>query len=439
MNEMNKTADRRRFLKQAAAISSVFIVPRHVLGRGFLAPSDVIQIGIIGTGKQSEGIFKRFLETKQTRLLAVADPNKLKVNRFVDWHKQYYAETVKEQPHNEVATYENYLELLARKDIDAVAIITPDHWHAAMAIQAARAGKDIYGEKPLSLTVKEGRAMVDAVRKYNRIFQTGSMQRSWPNFRKACELVRNGYLGEIKEVLVNVGNPPLSIDYEVEPTPEFINWPLWLGPNDPQGYHHFLSPRLEDTFWAKWRDYKPFGGGGMTDWGAHMFDIAQWGLGMDHTGPDLIDPTAQTKTNKEIRGLVFTYKNGITMKHTNFGKNNTVRFIGKEGQMDISRSEFEVPENLKNISLKSTDIKLPAPVNHYLDFIHSMRSRIKPICDVETGHRTASVCNVGNIAYQLGRPLKWNPKKEKFKNDDEANSLLTRKHWERYAGIDPMS
>jgi len=436
---MKQTGNRRKFLKQAAAISSIFIVPRHVLGRGYLAPSDIIQFGFIGTGKQSEGLFKRFLDTKQIRLLAIADPNKLKVNRFADWHKKYYEETLKDQKHNVLATYENYLELLARKDIDAVAIITPDHWHAPMAIQAARAGKDIYGEKPLSLTVKEGRAMVDAVRKYNRVFQTGSMQRSWPNFRKACELVRNGYLGEIKEVLVNVGNPPIPIDYETEPTPDFINWPMWLGPNDPYGYHHFLSPRLEDTFWAKWRDYKPFGGGGMTDWGAHMFDIAQWGLGMDHTGPVLVDATAQGMNGNEIRGLVYTYANGVVMKHTNFGKNNTVRFIGKEGQMDISRSIFEVPEKLKDLTLKSDDLKLPAPENHYLDFIHSIRSRSKPICDVETGHRTATVCNIGNIAYHVGRPLKWNPKKEKFKHDDEANALLTRKHWERYAGLDNMS
>ncbi len=434
---MNLSKNRRDFLKQAAAISSFFIVPRHVLGRGFLAPSDVIQLGFLGAGKQSETLLKRFLDTKQARILAIADPHKLKLERFQGWHQKQYAEaeTLKGQTANEVQTYENYLEVLHRKDIDAAVIITPDHWHAVMAIQAARVGKDIYGEKPLSLTVKEGRAMVDVVRKNNRVFQTGSMQRSWPNFRKACELVRNGYIGTIKEVQVNIGNPPKVVDFEAEPLPDHLNWPLWLGPNDAHIYHHFLAPRLEDTFWAKWRDYKPFGGGGMTDWGAHMFDIAQWALDMDESGPVMVIPPSTVPESGEIRGLEYHYGNGVVMKHFNFGINNAVRFIGIEGQIDISRQVFEVPEKLKDLELKGSDLKLPAPENHYLDFINSMRTRSKPLCDIEIGHRTATVCNIGNIAYQLRRPLEWNPKKELFKKDKEANALLTRKHWEQYAGL----
>lgn len=434
---MNLSKNRRDFLKQAAAISSFFIVPRHVLGRGFLAPSDVIQLGFLGAGKQSETLLKRFLDTKQARILAIADPHKLKLERFLGWHQKQYAEaeTLKGQTANEVQTFENYLEVLHRKDIDAAVIITPDHWHAVMAIQAARVGKDIYGEKPLSLTVKEGRAMVDAVRKNNRVFQTGSMQRSWPNFRKACELVRNGYIGTIKEVQVNIGNPPKVVDFEAEPLPDHLNWPLWLGPNDAHIYHHFLAPRLEDTFWAKWRDYKPFGGGGMTDWGAHMFDIAQWALDMDESGPVMVIPPSTIPESGEIRGLEYHYGNGVVMKHFNFGINNAVRFIGTEGQIDISRQVFKVPEKLIDLELRGSDLKLPAPENHYLDFINSMRTRSKPICDIEIGHRTATVCNIGNIAYQLRRPLEWNPKKELFKKDKEANALLTRKHWEQSAGL----
>ena len=429
--------NRRDFLKQAAAISSFFILPRHVLGRGFLAPSDVIQLGFLGAGKQSETLLKRFLDTKQARILAIADPHKLKLERFLGWHQKQYAEAeaLKGQTVNEVQTYENYLEVLHRKDIDAAVIITPDHWHAVMAIQAARMGKDIYGEKPLSLTVKEGRAMVDAVRKNNRVFQTGSMQRSWPNFRKACELVRNGYIGTIKEVQVNIGNPPKVVDFEAEPLPDHLNWPLWLGPNDAHIYHHFLAPHLEDTFWAKWRDYIPFGGGGMTDWGAHMFDIAQWALDMDESGPVMVIPPSTVPESGEIRGLEYHYGNGVVMKHFNFGINNAVRFIGTEGQIDISRQVFEVPEKLKDLELKGSDLRLPAPENHYLDFINAMRTRSKPICDIEIGHRTATVCNIGNIAYQLRRSLEWNPKKELFKKDKEANALLTRKHWEQYAGL----
>ncbi len=435
INTLMTKYNRREFIKQTAAVSTFFIVPRHVLGRGYLAPSDMIQMGFIGTGKQSETLLNRFVETKNARIIGIADPHQQKIKRFIDWHNVSFVKSNPGVSPNEIKVYDDYMDMLSQKDIDAVAIITPDHWHAPMAIQAARHGKDIYGEKPLSLTVREGRAMVKAVRKYNRVFQTGSMQRSWPNFRKACELVRNGYLGEIKEVLVNVDGPPSKIDFEAEPTPDYINWTKWLGPNDPHFYHHFLAPRLEDNFWAKWRYYKPFGGGGLTDWGVHVFDIVQWALGMDGSGPTKVSPPGLQVNTLALRGLEYTYKNGIVVKHQNYEKTNGAKFIGTEGEMYISRQEFLVPDKLKDLVLKPGDIHLPAPENHYMDFINSMRTRKKPIADIEIGHSSATVCNIGVIAYQLGRELHWNPKKEKFKKDKEANALLTRPHWEKFAGL----
>lgn len=417
------TFSRRKFLQTAAAIAPFFIVPRHVLGRGFRAPSDVINLGYVGLGRQCNGLLNRFLDTKQVAVLAASDVDKLKVERFQQW----YAKGVERVPgttKSEVQGYEDYRELLDRKDLDAVIIATPDHWHAVQAIRAMDAGKDVYCEKPLTLTVAEGRAMVNTARRRDRVVQTGSMQRSDKNFRRACELVRNGYIGQVKEIKVTVGGPPVAVDFQPEEVPVTLNWDLWLGPNNPHFYNHVLAPRLEDNFWAKWRDYKGFGGGGMTDWGAHMFDIAQWALKRDESGPVQVTPPADPKA---MKGLVYRYDDGVVMTHEDFGRGNAVRFIGTEGQIDISRGFFETtPGTLKTMELKASDEKLPAPENHYVDFLNAVRTRQKPICDVETGHRSATVCNIGNIAYELRRPLKWNPVREKFEGDAEANALLTR-------------
>lgn len=333
------------------------------------------------------------------------------------------------KPKSECKTYIDFREILDRQDIDAVVIATPDHWHGVISVKAAEKNMDIYCEKPLSLTVKEGRAMVNAARKYNRVFQTGSMQRSWPEFRQTAELIRNGYLGDIKEIKVSVGGPPKEYDLTGQTLPDGLNWDRWLGPNDFKPYNRDLAPLLEDTFWAKWRDYKEFGGGGMTDWGAHMFDIVQWALDMDNSGPvEVIYPDG-----KDFKFLTYKYANGITMTHEDFGKTNGIRFIGTNGRLDVQRRNLETnPTELKDRQIGSNEKHVYFSDNHYKDFIKAMRNRTKPVCDVEIGHRTATVCNIGNIAYELKRSLKWNPVKEKFKRDREANKLLSRslrKEW----------
>ena len=420
-----KPVNRRTFLKNAAIFSSILIVPRHVLGRGHIAPSDKVTLGFIGCGKQTGGLQNRFANLTGTQVVAGCDPFKGKLERFVEANNRIYAELTRQSSYKATAAFEDYRELLAKKDIDAVVIATPDHWHGPMAVHAAEAGKDIYCEKPLSLTVKEGRAMVDATRKHQRVFQTGSMQRSSKEFTQAVQLVRSGAIGAIEKVVVNVGGPPKAWDLQAEPTPAGLNWELWMGPNVvDRPYNNLIAPNLESNFWAKWRDYNEFGGGYMTDWGAHMFDIGQWGLGMDHSGPVKIIPPGDGSG----AGLIYEYENGIRMIHQPQGGQNYCHFFGTEGEVYVRRGAIvTTPESLKDKTFSKEEYKIYVSDNHYQDFLQAIKTRTAPICDVEVGHRTATVCNIGNIAYALQRPLTWDPEKEKFKGDGEANKMLKRK------------
>lgn len=416
---------RRQFIAQAAALSAFFIVPRHVLGgSGYTAPSDRITLGYIGAGKQAMGLQKYFAKTEGSQIVAVCDVYKSKVQSFITQLNTLYADKTGQPSYQGCTPYEDFRELLGRKDIDAVVISTPDHWHAAMAVRAAEAGKDIYCEKPLSLTIKEGRAMADAAKKYKRVFQTGSMQRSAPEFRQAAELIRNGYIGDIKSIKVSIGGPPVPYNLPEETIPEGLNWDLWLGPNPYVHFNRLLAPPVGDPIWAKWRDYKGLGGGDMTDWGAHMFDIVQWALDMDHSGPtDIIPPDG-----KEYPFLTYKYHNGITVTHEDFGLKHAIQFNGTEGRIEVQRKKIVTsPSALATKEIGVNEKRVYRSDNHYEDFLNAIRKRTKPVADVETGHRTATVCNLGNIAYQLKRPLKWNPEKEKFKGDGEANDLRSRK------------
>ncbi|WP_128546614.1 Gfo/Idh/MocA family protein [Larkinella soli] len=418
---------RRKFIGQAStALSAFLIVPRFVLGgRGYRAPSDMITLGFIGTGKQSRGLSRQFLTTGETRILAAAEVYKAKRQLFIDQVKTFYTSEAGQGKgtYTDIQLYDDFRQLLDRKDIDAVVIVTPDHWHAVMAVKAAEAGKDIYCEKPLSLTVREGRAMVQAARKHNRVFQTGSMQRSWPEFRQTAELIRNGYLGDIKMIKVNVGGPPKPYTLQGEPVPEGLDWSAWLGPNEPKPFSTELAPPLSQDVFPNWRNYKEFGGGGVTDWGAHMFDIVQWSLDMDNSGPvEVIPPDG-----REHKFLTYRYASGITMTHEPWEWSNAIQYVGTEGTLNIQRRKLETtPTALKDRVIGNNDRRVYFSDNHYKDFLDAMRKRSKPICDVEVGHRTATVCNIGNIAYELKRPLRWDPKKESFKKDREANALLER-------------
>lgn len=432
--QLGKSLSRRQFIRQAAMAGGAFmIVPRYVLGgRGFVAPSDKVTLGIIGCGKQAPGLAKRFMELSGVQLLAASDVFEEKQVRMRQLVNEYYAAAKEQSNYQAFETYHRYEDLLARTDIDAVVIALPDHWHAIASIEAMKAGKDVYCEKPLAHTVKEGRAMVKAARKYQRIVQTGSMQRSWRNFRHACELVRNGYIGQLQSVKVNVGDPAKPYDLPAEPMPAGLDWDRWLGPAPVKNYNHELAPNIEQEagFWPNWRNYREFGGGILCDWGAHMFDIAQWGLGMDDSGPqELIPPADPTAT----RGLKFVYAGGLPMIHEDFGRGWAVQFNGTEGRLEVSRSFLESdPASIVTAEIKEGEKRLYLSDNHYQDWIDCIHSRQLPICDVEVGHRTATVCNIANIAYQLHRPLTWNPEREKFKGDKEANRLLGKNYRKPY-------
>ncbi|MHA8060464.1 Gfo/Idh/MocA family protein [Aquirufa beregesia] len=429
-NKHNDGLNRRDFLSKASlAFGSIMIVPRHVLGgkrpdgSSYLAPSDVLNVGFIGTGKQGRGLSNSFLSTGQVRISAISEVYQVKANLFLDRVKENYAKNPSWGAYSPIPVYQDYRELLASKNVDAVVIATPDHWHAVMAVRAAEAGKDIYCEKPLSLTVKEGRAMVNAARKHKRVFQTGSMQRSWPEFRQAVELIRNGYIGEVKSIKVNVGPPPEAYHLPAQAIPEGLDFEKWLGPNEAVAFNAELAPPISQDVFPNWRKYKEFGGGGMTDWGAHMFDIVQWALDMDQSGPVKVS----APNGKDQPYLTYTYANGIIMTHQPWEWNSGVEFVGTEGTLRSARKKLETSKpELKDRVIGPNEKHVYKSENHYVDFIQAIRNRTMPICDVEVGHRTASVCNMGNIAYAVNKSLEWNPKTEKF-NDAEANALLGRK------------
>ncbi|HSF44457.1 MAG TPA: Gfo/Idh/MocA family oxidoreductase [Chitinophagaceae bacterium] len=413
---------RRRFIRESAlAAASFFIVPRYVIGKGYTAPSDMFGLGFIGTGKQARGLLNRFSK-QPVRIISGSDVDAQKLSLFKTLAEKAFAGNAGLAPSGGFKSFADYQQLLADPSIDGVVIATPDHWHAYQAIKAAEAKKHIYLEKPLTRTLVEGRAVVNAVKKHKVVLQTGSMQRSWKNFRSACELVRNGYIGKIKEVLVNVGDPAIPCKLGEEPKPSHLNWEGWVGPAVYHPFHSELSPPVEKDIFPNWRKYKEYAGGILSDWGAHMFDIAQWGLGMDTSGPVQFNPPADPTV---LRGLEMVYANGVILKHVDFGRGFGVRFIGEKGKIDVSREYFDSdPVNIATATIQPGETKLYLSDDHYADWLNASKNGTDPICNAETGHRSNSVCALANIAYELRRPLKFDPVREKFKGDKEADKLL---------------
>ncbi len=422
----NVNSSRRSFLKAAAVISAFTIVPRRVLGgMGYIAPSDQINLGFIGTGRQGFTLKNAFIKLDEVRLVAACDVYQRKLDTFTGQVNKFYSDKANKSYSTICSGTGDFREMLQRKDIDAVVIAVPDHWHAAIAVRAAAAGKDIYCEKPLSLSIAEGRAMVNASTKYKRVFQTGSMQRSWKEFRQTALLMRNGALGDIKSIKVSIGGVPLPYDRPKEEVPGDLDWNFWLGPNEFVHYNNVLNPILgNEQPWAKWRYYQGLGGGDVTDWGAHMFDIVQWGLDMDRSGPiEIIPPNGA-----DVPFLTLVYANGIRVTHEDFGKKPAIQIIGTNGKLEVERGKLVTdPISLKDLTFGVNEKQVYVSENHYLDFINAIKQRTSPVADVETGHRTATVGNLANIAYILKRPLKWDPVKEKFVKDVAANMLTSRK------------
>lgn len=316
-----------------------------------------------------------------------------------------------------------------RKDIDGVVIATPDHWHAIITVMAIKAGKDVYCEKPVTHTINEGRAVIDAAAKYGRIVQAGSQQRSSKNFRDAVNFVRNGYIGDVKVIKeVSGGEFPINFNQKTIDPPKNMDWDRWMGPSKYFDYNELLLPDVSIRNFPAWRSFKEWGGGGITDLGAHMYDIAQWGLGMDTSGPvEVLPPGFGAKT------LTFKYANGVVMKKEDFGMGGmALMFEGTEGWVAAGRWWMKTCDKLKDVEIKEKTGFVYESNDHCKDWIDCMRSRKQPICSPETGHRSATICNMANIAQQLGKSLKWDPLTEKF-DSRSANMLKSYRYrgdWE---------
>ena len=427
---MGKSLSRRRFIRAAAGsaagvLSAPFVVPPSARGAdGGTAPSDRIVLGLIGMGKMCNGHLGGLLGRTDVHVAALCDVETIRLGRCKKRVEDKYAERYGKDTYKGCDAYADFRELLARPDVDAVLIATPTNWHGIMSAEACKAGKDVYCEKPLSLTIAEARAIATAAKRYNRVFQTGSQQRSDHSFRFACELVRSGRIGKVERVHVNVGGPPGPCYLPAEPTPGTLDWDMWTGPAPMRPYHSKICPLDDYKSWPQWRYYWDYGGGGMTDFGAHHFDIAQWGMGMDDSGPVEIIPADRSETKR----LTYRYANGTLMTHGGASGGAGVEFIGTEGKVGVNRGQLlrTEPEGLKRERLGPNDTHLHRSGNHMENWLACIRSRRQPICPAEVGCRSVSVCHLGNIVYRLKRPLRWDPAEEQFVGDPEADRLIGR-------------
>jgi predicted dehydrogenase len=414
-----KKVSRRTLLKGAAGVLAVpYFVPASALGRGgWLPPSERITVGFIGIGNMGGGHLGGFLDDKEVQVVAVCDVRRDVREGSKKKVEDKYAADRQAGTFKGCEDYNNFEDLLARPHIDAVLIAVPDHWHATIGCAAARAGKDIYSEKPLTLTIKEAWELVATVRRYGRVFQTGSQQRSEGNFRLACELVQSGRIGKLQTVTVNIGEPSQEAYLPEQPIPDGFDWNRWLGPAPVQPYN---AERCSGNYGGGWRKIRDYSGGMTTDWGAHHYDIAQWGMGMDGNGPvEIIPPNG-----KDVEHMTFKYANGVVMQRA---QANGVLFTGTEGEIEVNRGYFQAtPKSIAEEPLGPKDVHLYNSPGHRQDWINCIRSRKRPICDVAIGASSVTVCHLSNIAYWLGRPIKWDPAKKEIIGDSEATRWLDR-------------
>ena len=405
----------------AASLAAPTVIPRHVLGDENNAPAnDKIVMGAVGIGKMMYGShLPHFLKMPEVKVTAVCDVDTTRRTAGKKRVDDAYGNT-------DCSACNDYREILARDDVDAVACATPDHWHAMVILDACKAGKDMYCEKPLTNNLMEAKAVMDAVNASKIIFQVGSQQRSSGNFRYACELVQNGRIGKIKQVMVSVGGPPRPCNLPEEEMEPGLDWDRWQGAAPARPYSSVLSPRGVHNHFPSWRNFCEYGGGGMTDWGAHHFDIAQWGLGMDKSGPVEIVPPEKPTSG---RGVKYVYAGGIEVIH---GGPSGITFIGTDGEIFVNRGKLSSkPEDVIKKPIGDDEIHLyKSPSGghsgHRQDWVNCLKSRKQPNCPIEIGSRTVAVCHLGNIAYLhgeelAGKSLKWDPAKWEFVGNDEAN------------------
>ncbi len=423
---------RRGFLRALAAgtagAAAPYVVPASALGRsGSMSPGDRILAASIGARNRGNDLIKGVIRHKDVSLLAVCDVDeKIRAQRVGECNLSY-----EEQARGKSITagIHDFREVMARTDIDVVLIATPDQHHAHMAIAAMKSGKDVYCEKPLTLTIAEGRAMAEVAARYKRVFQVGSQRRSDEKVRRSCEAVRNGRIGKLVRVEVGVGMRPVKPMPDVaEPVPPGFDYELWLGPAP-------WAPYSTNRCHYNFRFVRDYSGGEMTNFGAHFFDVAQWGIGADDTGPVEVEGKGEFfdglwNTFSKV-DLTYRYASGVVVKGTH--KFAGCKFIGTEGWVDADRL---VGEPLRAIIAPygPNDVRLPrSEGGHMGDFVSCVRTRSLTAAPLEVGHRSATVCHLGNIAMTLGRKLRWDPKAEEFIGDDEANRLRSRPYREPYA------
>jgi predicted dehydrogenase len=420
MNCRDCCVSRRRFLQGIAAAATPVIVSPAVLGAGKTTPpSERVTVGIIGIGKMAGDYhLPSLLGLADVQVVAVCEVDTTRRLHGKQVVEKHYS---KQRPYKGCAAYNDFRDVVARKDVDAVCIATPEHWHAIPAIEACKAGKDVYCEKPLTLTIREAKLSIDAVRKHGRVFQTGSQQRSnmFGQFREAAEIIRSGRLGQIKTVTVGVGGPSKWCDLPEEPMEPGLDWNLWLGAAPQRPYNSILSPRKVHNHFPAWRSYREYAGGSHADMGAHHYDIVQWALGMDHSGPVEIIPPADPKAGL---GCKYIYANGVEMTH---GGPDGCFFTGTRGTLYITRGKLvSEPAGIVKEPLGKNDVHLFRSPGHHRNWVDCIRSRQKPVADVEIGARSVTIVHLGNLAYWHARRLRWDPQKWQFVGDDEANTWL---------------
>ena len=426
-----RSVSRRQLLKYAAAgaVGLPYLIPAGVLAAdGAPGANERIPVGAIGVGGRATLLLDQLPEG--ARIVALCDCNLPR------------AEAFKAQRKGDWPVYQNYRELLERKDVEAVIVGTGEFQRVLPCIHACQAGKDIYAEKPLTLYIREGRVLVDAVRKYNRVFQVGTQQRSMAMNRIACELVRSGGLGKVLEVraMAYPGSEESPVDrFSEQPLPAGLNWDVWLNQAPLRPFNG------EWMGWMRWRD---FAGGETTNWGAHGIDQIQWALGTDETGPVEMAPLTPGPNGKvEMR-----YANGVPVKfilEPGHGPMGGAVFVCEKGKLEINRNKFSSnPKEIAEELLKKVDAveeekkwsdqtALWQAKWHLQNWLNCIKTREKPVADVEIGHRSVSVCHLVNITRRIGRPLKWDPAAEQFPGDEEANQLVKRPRREGYELPDP--
>jgi predicted dehydrogenase len=443
---------RRHFLKNsfaasAGAILIPTIVPSSVFGKN--APSERINIGQIGFGRiaMSHDLAET-LKYDIARIVAVSDVDSNRAAMGKEFIEDYYSKKNGKKDAVEVKTYGDYHEMLMDAGIDAVIISTPDHWHSQPAIEAAIAGKDVYLQKPTSLTIAEGRKLSDVIRKKGVILQVGTQQRSMPQFRIAAELVRNGRIGRLHTVKIGLPGDPSGPEAPAMPVPKNLNYDMWLG-STPQVFYTEMRVHPQNNMDRPgWLRCEQFGAGMITGWGQHHFDSAAWGMDTEYTGPLTVEAVAQFPKSGlwDVHGDFMAkseYKNGVTML-TSGGYPNGIRYEGTEGWIFVTRGSYTAsasdpgaqsknakaleasdPKILSSV-IKESEIQLYRSDEQHGNWLSCIKSRQQPISPVEIGHRACSVCLITHIAMKSGQKLFWDPDNERFRNNDEANTMLSR-------------